>query len=131
MQIQLKQREIEDALRGYILKQGITLKGRTLEISFISGRKENGLTADLCIEDSPIPGFSEEEPEGEHKEGEDDPAYQQAAAPVPVEPTDAELEQLTAPTEPVKATSTPVFEQAPAPEVTEDEPVKAGISLFN
>jgi hypothetical protein len=54
MQIQLKQREIEEALKGYISQQGINLAGKTVEIEFTSGRKDNGLSADLTIEDSKV-----------------------------------------------------------------------------
>lgn len=63
MQIQLKQAEIEVALRDYISKQGITLQGRTVEIEFTSGRKENGISADLCISDlaDDIPDFPSEQ----------------------------------------------------------------------
>ena len=51
MQIQLKQSEIETALRDYIQKQGIQLQNRAITIEFTSGRKENGITADLSITD--------------------------------------------------------------------------------
>ena len=53
MQIQLKQNEIESALKDFISKQGINLKGRTISIVFTNGRKENGITADLSISDIP------------------------------------------------------------------------------
>lgn len=49
MLIQLRQSEIETALRDYIVNQGINLTGRTVEISFTSGRKDNGISADLDI----------------------------------------------------------------------------------
>ena len=55
MQIQLKQPEIEQALTMYIAKQGINLTGKNITIEFTSGRKNNGLTADLVIEDVVIP----------------------------------------------------------------------------
>lgn len=51
MQIQLKQTEIETALKDYIQKQGIQLQGRAVVIDFTNGRKENGITADLSISD--------------------------------------------------------------------------------
>ena len=51
MQIQLKQTEIETALKDYIQKQGIQLQGRAVIIDFTNGRKENGITADLSISD--------------------------------------------------------------------------------
>lgn len=52
MQIQLKQAEIEAALRQYISQHGINLTGKTVEITFTSGRKDNGLSAELIIEDA-------------------------------------------------------------------------------
>lgn len=55
MQIQLKQPEIEQALQMFIAKQGINLTGKSIVIEFTSGRKNNGLTADLVIEDVVIP----------------------------------------------------------------------------
>lgn len=63
MQIQLKQSEIEAALKDYISKQGIKLQGRTVEIEFTSGRKENGITADLSISDTAgdLPDFPDEQ----------------------------------------------------------------------
>lgn len=49
MLIQLRQSEIEHALKRYIQDQGISLRGKTIEISFTSGRKDNGVSADLDI----------------------------------------------------------------------------------
>ena len=49
MLIQLRQSEIEAALREYIVNQGINLTGRRVDISFTSGRKDNGVSADLDI----------------------------------------------------------------------------------
>lgn len=63
MNIQLKQSEIIDALKQYIVKQGINLSGKEVAITFTAGRKEAGITADLVIEDGVIPGFSEVEEE--------------------------------------------------------------------
>lgn len=51
MLIQLKQTEIEAALKMYIVSQGINLNNRTVDISFTSGRKDNGISADLDILD--------------------------------------------------------------------------------
>lgn len=49
MLIQLRQSEIEIALREYIVNQGISLTGRQVDISFTSGRKDNGISAELDI----------------------------------------------------------------------------------
>ena len=49
MLIQLRQSEIETALREYVVNQGINLNGRRVDISFTSGRKDNGISADLDI----------------------------------------------------------------------------------
>lgn len=51
MQIHLKQLEIEAALRQFISQQGINLTGKVVEIAFTSGRKDNGLSAEITIED--------------------------------------------------------------------------------
>lgn len=51
MQIILKQRDIEQALRLFIAAKGINLFGKTVEISFTAGRKESGLSAELQIEE--------------------------------------------------------------------------------
>lgn len=51
MQIHLKQLEIEAALRQFISQQGINLTGKVVEIAFTSGRKDNGLSAEVTIED--------------------------------------------------------------------------------
>lgn len=51
MQINLKQLEIATALKMYIAQQGINLTGKTVEIVFTSGRKDNGLSAEITIED--------------------------------------------------------------------------------
>lgn len=57
MQINLKQAEIITALKQYITNQGISLVGKTVDISFTAGRKEAGLSADISIEDSGLPEF--------------------------------------------------------------------------
>lgn len=57
MQVQLKQSEIVNAIKGYLTSQGINLQGKSVDIAFTAGRKESGLTADVVIEDAvkPIP----------------------------------------------------------------------------
>jgi hypothetical protein len=50
MQIQLKQPEIEEAIIRYISQQGISLVGKTITVNFTSGRKDNGLSADVDID---------------------------------------------------------------------------------
>jgi len=49
MQISLKQSEIVAAIYGYIETQGINLFGKNVDITFTSGRKGNGLSADVDI----------------------------------------------------------------------------------
>lgn len=51
MLIQLKETEIKAALHDYIVKQGISLVGKLVDISFTAGRKESGISADLDITD--------------------------------------------------------------------------------
>lgn len=59
MQIQLKQKEIEAALKMYINRQGIALAGKTVTIDFTAGRKDSGLSADIVIEDSEVLDYEE------------------------------------------------------------------------
>ncbi len=51
MQVQIKQAEIESAIRSFISNQGISLVGKEVKIDFTAGRKNGGLTADISIED--------------------------------------------------------------------------------
>lgn len=52
MLIQLRQSEIEEALKMYVVSQGFSLNNKTVDISFTSGRKDNGVSADLDINDT-------------------------------------------------------------------------------
>lgn len=54
MQVQLKQSEIEAALKGYIAQQGINLTNKTITYSFTAGRKDSGISVELEIEEQPI-----------------------------------------------------------------------------
>lgn len=58
MIINLKQTEIEQALRAYVVAQGISLHGKDLTISFTAGRRESGISAEISIDDVEIPGFT-------------------------------------------------------------------------
>lgn len=58
MIINLKQTEIELALRAYVVAQGISLHGKDLSISFTAGRREAGITAEISIDDVEIPGYT-------------------------------------------------------------------------
>ena len=49
MKIALNQSEVVAAIRGYVAAQGIDMVGKQLDVTFTSGRKGNGLTADLDI----------------------------------------------------------------------------------
>ena len=90
MNITIKQREIQTALLNYIAQQGITLAGKEVAITFTAGRKEAGITAELVIEDSDLPDFSE------------DVAQDRAAISIPInrvdvseaEPVPAEAEEV-------------------------------------
>ena len=64
MQIQLKQREIEAALKMYISSQGINLTGKIVTIDFTAGRKDSGLSADLTIEETETANFENSRPAG-------------------------------------------------------------------
>lgn len=51
MQIILKQRDIEQAVKAYIEAQGIKTAGKTIEIGFTAGRGSTGLTAEIELID--------------------------------------------------------------------------------
>jgi hypothetical protein len=55
MQVQLKQSEIEAALKGYIAQQGINLNNKTVTCTFTAGRKDSGISVELEIEDQAVP----------------------------------------------------------------------------
>lgn len=63
MQINLKQNEIEAAIKQFLQKQGLNLGDKTVAMTFVAGRKENGLTVEINVEDSPIPGFTDADEE--------------------------------------------------------------------
>ncbi|WKU18322.1 hypothetical protein [Advenella alkanexedens] len=50
MQIQLNQQEIEEAVKDFVVKQGFTIQGREVEVTFTAGRGSNGITADIEIQ---------------------------------------------------------------------------------
>ena len=54
MLIQLRQSEIEEALKMYVTSQGFSLKGKAVEIAFTASRGNNGITADLDITDDNV-----------------------------------------------------------------------------
>lgn len=54
MKIALNQSEVVAAIRGYVAAQGIDMAGKQLDVTFTSGRKGNGLTADLDIYNATI-----------------------------------------------------------------------------
>lgn len=58
MIINLKQPEIEQALRAYVAAQGISLVGKDLSIAFTAGRRESGISAEISIDDVEIPGYT-------------------------------------------------------------------------
>lgn len=58
MQIHLKQKEIEAALKNFVAQQGINLTGKTMGYNFTAGRKDSGISVELTIEDNEIPGYT-------------------------------------------------------------------------
>lgn len=52
MQIILKQRDIEAAVKAYVVAQGISLDNKRVEINFTAGRKETGISVEIDIEDA-------------------------------------------------------------------------------
>lgn len=66
MQINLKQVEIERALKNYIAQQGIDLYGKLIALSFTAGRKESGISVDISIEEDlefTVPAYTGAPPE--------------------------------------------------------------------
>lgn len=59
MQITLKQHEIETAVKGYLVSQGINLVGKDVTVGFTAGRAANGLSAEIDIEDMALGGQAE------------------------------------------------------------------------
>jgi len=59
MQIQFKQAEITAALKQYIVAQGINLNGKSVDIAFSATRGAAGIVADVTIEETEIPGFTD------------------------------------------------------------------------
>ena len=94
MQINLKQPEIEQALRAYVVAQGISLHGKDLTISFTAGRRESGISAEISIDDVEIPGYTTDAPIAKVPVLALAPAVTEVAeaveAPVPEEPVGAE-----------------------------------------
>lgn len=105
MQIQLKQTEIIAALKQYITGQGISLSGKSVDISFTAGRKEAGITADISIEDTGvIPGFEDSA----------DDSVKPVLTVVPTPPeTKAAEEEAPAVEEPPFATDEPAVTKTP------------------
>ena len=52
MQIILKQRDIEAAVKAFVAAQGISLANKSIEINFTAGRKETGISVEIDIEDA-------------------------------------------------------------------------------
>ena len=52
MQIILKQRDIEAAVKAFVVAQGISLTNKSTEINFTAGRKETGISVEIDIEDA-------------------------------------------------------------------------------
>lgn len=54
MLIQLRQSEIEDAVKMYVAAQGINLTGKKVDMNFTAGRGSAGITVDLDIVDAKL-----------------------------------------------------------------------------
>lgn len=107
MLIQLKQAEIVSAIKQYVAQQGINLTGKTVDIAFTHGRKENGLSADVTIEDTEIPGTLVGDVEAAVK-----PAVVLAVVnndPIPVNPAPAPEEPAKVPEADTKPTPPSLF----------------------
>ena len=54
MLIQLRQSEIEDAVKMYVTAQGINLSGKKIDMNFTAGRGSAGITVDIDIADAKL-----------------------------------------------------------------------------
>jgi hypothetical protein len=126
MQINLKQAEIVQALRAYVVAQGINLTGKDVDISFTAGRRESGISADITIEDAVIPGYtnavSDEAPEVS--------AHVVTLAVVPTASEVVEADAATAEAKEVQAEA-PAVAAAPVVEEAQAAEPKAPGSLFS
>lgn len=57
MKIQLEENEITLAVKAHLTEQGINLAGKTVTIEYRAGRGDNGTTAEVNIDSSPLPDF--------------------------------------------------------------------------
>ena len=122
MQIQLRQKDIEAALRMYIAAQGIVVAGKDVTIDFTVKRKQGGIIADVTIEDNgDIPGFTDSEPEGDETVAA--PRINTVLRAVPVEAAIANVAQVTHSEEAIVA-------EAPEPEGVIEAPKPKTSSLF-
>lgn len=97
MIINLKQLEIEQALRAYVAAQGISLVGKDLSIAFTAGRRESGISAEISIDDAEIPGYTNDL--GASESASKDAVLSSAPAvvtetPVPQEPVGTEPDEF-------------------------------------
>lgn len=108
MIINLKQTEIELALRAYVVAQGISLHGKDLSISFTAGRRESGISAEISIDDVEIPGYTNTV--AEEVEVTKAPVISMAPAAATVTPAE---EAQPVPQEEVQEDAAPVVEAKP------------------
>lgn len=125
MQVILKQRDIEQALKQYIAGQGINLKGKTVNIAFTAGRKETGISAELDIDD--ISGYI---PAAEDLTVKDPEVLAQDQLQAPAESENA---VATAPAEAVEPVSESPFADKDelAEKVVEESAASKSSSLFS
>ncbi len=118
MLIKLKQSEIEEALRDFIVKQGFNLDRKTVDISFTAGRGDSGMTADLDIHDAAaVMG-------GVSGSAQCNPVYETQASASEV------IEQTAAPVLTVVESSPAAEDVLPDPQEEEEPVVPQKASLF-
>lgn len=117
MLIKLKQSEIEEALRDFIVKQGFNLDRKTVDISFTAGRGDSGMTADLDIHDAAAVM-------GCVGGAQCNPVYETQAE------TSTEIVEQAAPQLHVVETSPAAEDVLPDPQVEEEPVVSTKASLF-
>lgn len=89
MDIQLKEREITEAIKNYVALQGININGKTITVSYTAGRKESGISAEISIEDNLLTSaISAVKSQFPNKETKDDPRVISKKPEVAPEPVD-------------------------------------------
>lgn len=85
MLIQLRQNEIEEAVKMYVAAQGINLYGKKVDMNFTAGRGSAGITVDLDIVDAKLSDLAQPVARAAFQPALVQGEFTPAAAPAPAE----------------------------------------------